>query len=244
MSWLWTILAGILGATVGGGGVLLMSSLSVRWHRITSFEGASGYFVVGLTLCGILLGSFVGMVAARVVHAGVRPEWWAQLSAGVLATAVLVGVATLVSYMRADRVPTRHGNEMTIEWEVRLPTSHDQIPEWLDDELRLQLVSTVGSGRRPSGARDAEFDRAAFRQEDGQWILPASVPVFTSKGVFCVNLTMGGRDDGFWPICGPIPHAHEWSWSDWRPTNKSNGKPDAEAVMYRYRFVKSALSDT
>lgn len=237
MSWLFTVLAGFLGAIVGGGGMLAMATASVRWHRISSFEGGSGYFVVGLTLAGIVLGFLVAAVSGRVVHAGVRPDWWAQLGGGALVVALLVGLATLISFLRADFVPTHQGRPMAIEWEVRLPASQVERPGWPDEELRLQLVATVGSERSPNGAQNAEFDRAAFRQEHGQWVLPARVAVFTGKGVFCVNLTMGGRDDGFWPLCGPKPHAQEWSWSEWQHTNKSRDKPAAEAVMYRYRFV-------
>lgn len=237
MSWFFTVLAGVLGAMAGGGGMLAMASASVRWHRISSFEGASGYFVAGLTLAGVVLGFLVAVVSARVVHAGFRSEWWAQLGGGVGVVCLLVALATLVSYFRADFVPERKGSPMAIEWEVRLPTSQTECPVWPDEELRLQLVATVGSGRRPSGAEDAKFDRVGFRFEDGQWVLPARVPVFTGRGVFCVNLTLGGRDDGFWPLCGPIPQAHEWSWSDWQHTNKSRDKPVSEGVMYRYRFV-------
>lgn len=237
MSWLFTVMAGVLGAVMGGGGMLAMATASVRWHRVSSFEGGSGYFVVGFTLVGIVLGFLVAIVSARVVHAGIRPDWWAQVGGALLVVSLLVGLATLASYLRADFVPQRQGRPMAIEWEVRLPASQTERPAWPDEELRLQLVATVGSERRPSGAEDAQFDRGAFRREEGQWVLPARVAVFTGRGVFCVNLTMGSRDDGFWPLCGPRPRDDEWSWSGWEHTNKSRDKPAAEAVMYRYRFV-------
>ncbi len=243
MSWLWMSLAGVTGSIVGGSGMLMMALASVRWHRITSFEGASGYFVIGLMLTGMIIGLLVGIGSARIVQASGRPEWWIQLLAAAIAVAVLVGIATLMSYLRVDSVPTHRGKAMAIEWEIRLPRQHTDRPDWPDAELRLQLVATRGGGRRPSAAHDAEFDRAAFRQEDGQWILPARAPVFTGRGVFCVNLTMGGRDDGFWPSFGPRPHAHDWVWSGWHTTNKSNGRPDADAVMYRYRFVTAEPLD-
>jgi hypothetical protein len=108
---------------------------------------------------------------------------------------------------------------------------------WPNEELRLQLVSV--SNHRPRGAEEAEFEREAFRQEQGQWILTARVPLFTNKGELCVNLTLGGRDDGFWPAMKPSPHPVYFNWSQWSRTNKGRDKPgDSAAVMYRFKFEK------
>jgi hypothetical protein len=46
MSWLLSILTGLLAAAVGCLGAGVVAWLCVGWYRISSFEGASGYFVV------------------------------------------------------------------------------------------------------------------------------------------------------------------------------------------------------
>lgn len=65
MSWLTTLLVGILGSVVGGGGMFGIALLCVKWYRISSFEGGSGYFVIGLALLGAMGGLIVSMLAAR-----------------------------------------------------------------------------------------------------------------------------------------------------------------------------------
>ncbi len=127
-------------------------------------------------------------------------------------------------------------------WEIRLPRESNDLfyppgppASWANEHLRLELVSI--SNHKPRGSEMARFDRDAFRQENEQWIMVAKVPLFTSKGEFCVNLTVGGRDDGFWPAMKPIPNASSFEWSAWYRTNKSMDRPiDESSLMYRFRF--------
>lgn len=246
MTWLTMLLAGLLAAIVGGAGMLAIATLCVKWYRISSFEGGAGYYVIGLTLLGIIGGFIAGCLAARfgVGYAGDR--WTVQLGWGVGAVAVLLAIVLIITYMAADHVPDKGGRGLAVAWEIRLPAESPDAPfgprgnpaDWPDEELKLQLVSVVG--RNPRGSELAAFDRAAFRQENGQWILPARVPLFTSKGQFCVNLTLGGRDDGFWPPFNGFPHPSQFQWSDWLRTNKGRDKPaDAAATMYRFRFEQA-----
>jgi hypothetical protein len=44
-----------------------VANLAAGWYRVSSFEGASGYFVVGLALLGLPGGMIVGIVTARMV---------------------------------------------------------------------------------------------------------------------------------------------------------------------------------
>ena len=46
MSWIQSIFIGVLTAVVGCVGAALVGSLCARWYRISSFEGASGYYVI------------------------------------------------------------------------------------------------------------------------------------------------------------------------------------------------------
>ena len=56
-----SFLTGLLGLFLGG----IIGLACVKWFRISSFEGASGYAVVGVALCGSFLAFIVGLVAAR-----------------------------------------------------------------------------------------------------------------------------------------------------------------------------------
>lgn len=245
MSWLATFLAAVLSSVAGGAGMLGIANLCVKWHRISSFEGGSGYFVIALTLLGAIGGFIAGLIAARVGYAQIGPQWYTQLGTSVGTVAALLLLVLAYSYLSADHVPELGGRGLIVAWEVRLPVPDpaDQFApkanpaEWPDAELRLQLVS-VQRGN-PRGHEEATFDRSAFRLENGQWILGGKVPLFTSKGEFCVNLTLGGRDDGFWPPLPAFPRDADFAWSPWHRTNKSRERQsDAASVMYRFRFER------
>jgi hypothetical protein len=244
-SWLVTFFSGVLSAVAGGLGMLGIATLCVKWYRISSFEGGSGYFVVGLALLGFIGGFVVGLIAARVGYMQIGPHWYIQIATSLGTVACLLLVVLTYSYLESDHVLEQGGRGLVVAWEVRLPKPNPSDPfdykgnpqEWPDSELRLQLVSIFRGA--PRGFSEAEFDRLKFHLEGDQWILPAKVPLFTSKGDFCVNLTLGGRDDGFWPPLSAFPSDADFSWSPWYRTNKSQDKPtDFAAVMYRFRYER------
>ena len=250
MSWLTTAFVGILGSIVGGGGMFGIALLCVKWYRISSFEGGSGYFVVGLTLLGVLGGLLVSIVAARISYHTVSVHWSSQFVASFAAEVVALLSVLLVAYWGVDRVPEVNGKPIDVVWEIRLPRENkslffpaDTPASWANEHLRLECVSI--SNHKPRGWELARFDRDAFRQENEQWILVAKVPLFTSKGEFCVNLTLGGLDDGFWPAIRPVPKASSFQWSDWYRTNKSLGQSaDSSSLMYRFRFEEQLESSS
>lgn len=245
MSWGITLVAGLLGALAAGAGMLAIANACVRWYRITSFEGASGYFVIGLTLAGGLVGLVLSIVAARVACTQLGPGFGVQVGGALTAVAAALALVLAGTFLGADRTPDLGGRGVVIAWEVRLPaTETDAVDprQWPDEELRLQLVSVAN--RKPRGSADATFERDAFRLEDGQWILPARVPLFTSKGQLCVNLTLGARRDGYWPTMRPSPLPAYSEWSRWERTNAGRNEPsDATAVMVRFRFERSTEAE-
>ena len=67
MSWLASfgvaIATGLLGMVVSG----VVANLAVEWYRVSSFEGGSGYFVVGLALVWLIAGAVIGLGVARLL---------------------------------------------------------------------------------------------------------------------------------------------------------------------------------
>lgn len=246
MSWLTTALVGILGSLVGGGGMFGIALLCVKWYRISSFEGGSGYFVVGLTLLGALGGLIVSMIAGRIAYHTIGLHWSSQFAASFLTESIVLLLILLAAYWGVDRIPEHQGQPIDVVWEIRLPRDNGELffppgppASWKDEHMRLEFVSI--SNHKPRGWELARFDRDLFRQEDEQWILVARVPLFTSKGEFCVNLTLGGRDDGFWPALSPVPTPSAFEWSTWYRTNKSRDESvDTSSLMFRFRFEKQA----
>ncbi len=96
MTWLATLATAVLGAVLGGAGTFGLAFLWVEWYRIPAREGQSGYFIVFMTLLGIVLGFVVGAITSRVVVA-VKPDGaWFVLG---LLYAAGVAIALLVATM-------------------------------------------------------------------------------------------------------------------------------------------------
>jgi hypothetical protein len=66
MSWLLSIFVGLLAAVTASLEAGFVADLCVGWYRISSFEGASGYFVVFMGLFGGIVGLVVGIVCSRL----------------------------------------------------------------------------------------------------------------------------------------------------------------------------------
>lgn len=245
MTWLVTIAIACLGLIGGGMGMFAIGNLFVRWYRIPSFEGASGYFVIGLTTLGAVGGFLLAALGARLGYSLGNATWVAQAVGGVVAVVGSLGIVLAVGYARLDSEPLLDGRKILVAWELRLPVEGTDVylprgnpSEWPEKELMLQLVAV--RQHKPVGSREAAFDRAAFHRVEGQWILPATTPLFSSLGEYCVNLTLGGRDDGFWPPMRASTHPGYLEWSAWHRTNKSSSaRDDAHAIMYRFRFAPS-----
>ncbi len=243
MTWLTTLLVGILCMLIGGGGMFLLAFPCIKWYQISSFEGRSGYFVMGMTLIGAIAGFVLSIIVARLCYSFIGTQWYVQTGGAMASVIIALLVSFVLVYAGVDRIPERNGKTILSLWEIRLPAAgtcefapRGEPLTWPEEELRLELVSVAN--HKPLGSRNAEFDREAFRHEDGQWILVASVPIFTSKGEFCVNLSLGGRDDGFWPPMRPRPDAVKFQWSEWYRTNKGrNQATDRAAIMYRFKYV-------
>ncbi len=160
MSWLIMIVAGVLGSLAAGAGMFAIAFLWVKWFQISSFEGASGYFIVGLALLGTVVGLVLSIMVARVAHVQIGREWYIQIGAAIVAVATSLLIVLAISYLQADLTPDLGGQDIVVVWEVRLPKEIDTTfpdnadpREWNDEELRLQLVSVVGGTSPLSGEK-------------------------------------------------------------------------------------------
>ncbi len=83
-----SLLSSLLGLVLGG----LIGIACVKWFRMTSFEGASGFAVVGIAISGGLVSAVIGWIAARWSGGGADPSFLA----GLLRAAGSIGVAAFL----------------------------------------------------------------------------------------------------------------------------------------------------
>ena len=85
-----SILTGCFGLVAAGS----LAALLVEWYQVSSFEGGSGFFVVGIALLGLIAGLVIGVIAAGWVARQPRPGFLRALAFGcgaVLATVLVIG---------------------------------------------------------------------------------------------------------------------------------------------------------
>lgn len=106
MNWLNTLITAIATAAIGTVVSGYLANRSVRWYRISSFEGGSGYYVVGLALGGLVAGFIIGLVISRLVAGSAHPSTYTALLYSVTTMLCVAGVTGGIARLLAD-IPRR-----------------------------------------------------------------------------------------------------------------------------------------
>jgi hypothetical protein len=235
MSWLATIGIALLTAAAGlvlGG---YLASLAVGWYRVSSFEGGAGYFVVALALLGAITGLVIGLVVGRVAAASFGFGFWkAQLASQL----TLVGIAALVggiARLAADVPPTLGGETMLLEVEIRWPASATISPASDTTPRRIRLYSVSGGKARNS--REGALWTEDTRREEGHWIVPGAVAVYTSRGDRMLTIEPQPEGAKGWMVPLPgHPGKAQLAWSPWMPRSR-DGTPLPDGFSMRFKVL-------
>ena len=244
MSFLLCVLVAALSAVVGlvCGGVL--AEFSVRWLRIHGGQGNAAYFTVMMALLGAGIGLVVGMIAAGILSprngAGFGRALGASSGVLVFVTLVSLGVCRLFAHVP----PTIDGRRLSLEVEVRLPTGATVPKTGSDGAGFVQLHAMLGSSSRhvSVGALDPEH----ARQENGRWIVPASLVVESSLGSrkLVIERSSTGPKEEFTLPLPPSPRRGHLQWSGWLPASEGQSPEAADArLSYRFRVQMVAPRD-
>ncbi len=238
MNWLLTTITALLTGVVGLFSVGFLGNLCVSWYRVSGREGAAGYFVISLALLGGIAGFIIGLTVGHFLasasgHAGLGFLKTLGASAGTVVT--LTGIAMLVCWLLADIPPTVDGRELRLEVEVRLPAG-EALPVISDKANHYFELARVSNHRR---ANDwpGKLDFSQAREEGNRWIIPASVFLFTRRGMRVIEIRLEGRAaEGFALSLPANPGSRYTEWSDWLPRMmaKDQAWPDTK-VSYRFR---------
>ncbi|MEO8068283.1 MAG: hypothetical protein ABI599_11375 [Flavobacteriales bacterium] len=222
MSWLASffiaVISGILGLICTG----FIASLCVDWFRISSREGASGYYVIFIALLGGVVSFIIGMVAARYVAAGASPGF---LKGVGVACGAILGISLIVlalCRLSADIAPEIDGRPLKLDIEVRCPKGF-VLPDTLDEYGATAEVYLPGGRRLPG--HDLRLQEAQLL--DGHWVVPATVPLTTSVSKKFVSVRFD-KDNSL--LFGLFLRAHpkqsDTTWSTWVEPAWDAGKPE------------------
>jgi hypothetical protein len=234
MGWLVSIAVALLTGALGLVGAGAVANACVSWYRISGFEGKSGYFVIGMALLGGIAGTIAGLVCARIVASWPAPSFLkgVGLSWGVVA-GVTAAVAA-IAWALADIPPEVDGKKLDLEVEFRLPAGEAEPPA-AGESAYVSLAAASGQTVRRTERGELHLDAA--RREDGRWIVPGEVLVFTTRGSRILDLVVGGETlAGFIVPLPRRPGAAEREWSDWLPHPRPPAPPWPNSkVSYRFR---------
>jgi hypothetical protein len=238
MNWIATIVIAILTAVLGLLAAGAIAQAAVGWYRISSFEGGAGYFVVGIALAGGIVGLIIGLIAGRLAAASGGSAFLKGLGVSFSLASGIAGVAALVAWGLADVPPRIDGLPLDLEVEFRLPSSDAEPPASRAGEPKITLGSVANHVQRKSETGDVNLAKA--RVEDGRWIVPGTVPLFTMRGRRSVDMELGGRSvAGFLIPLPPRPGKKFEEWSDWLPMPPAGSPawPDSKP-SYRFRIQR------
>jgi hypothetical protein len=241
MSWLLSLVIAILDGCLGCVSAGYVAYLCVDWYRVTSREGAAGYFILSLGLLGGLAGCVLGLILARVVGGSGAPGFLKGLGVSAGVVVGLAGLAALISWALADIPPKIQGRILDLLVEIRLPVGEAQPATRVPGDSLLILGSVSSWNHVQRASWDGKLDVEKARLVDGRWIVPGSVFLFTTRGARSIALMLDGKSRGGFivPLPGHPGHGDE-QWSEWLPKSKGRDGPpwpDTE-ISYRYRVER------
>lgn len=232
MSWLSSLGVGvvtaIVGALVGG----WIATLAVTWQKIPSREGNSGYFVFYLAIVAALGGLIIGLVVSRLLaHGGPVPMLRAMALATVLHLA-LIGTIGSITRLLSHVPPTFEGEELLLAVELSWPDAQaSRVPSG-DDPPHIALA--IDGATQPSDSRGGMLWPDDARRENGRYIVPGVVEVWTERKARMLSVNTGTRGTDVATVQVPLPRrpgSAQRAWSEWLPAG-------ANDLQYRFRVVK------
>lgn len=235
MRWYTWILAPLLTACFGLLAAGSLAALLVDWYNVSSFEGGSGFFVVGLALFGWIAGLVVGLVAAVVVARRPAPGFLKAVGYGWGAALAIVLITGGMARFLADIPPSLGGETLYLQVDVRYPPGNPR-PAYVDG-ARVRLHSARASAVRKT--QDGPLWLEDARQEDGRWVVPGAVFLFTQRGRRLLDVRVGNEQLAGFDVPLPgHPRAEHESWSEWLPKYQPGSEPAGGGFSYRFRVAR------
>ena len=236
MSWPASVLVAVITAAVACVVAGAIAMLCVDWYKISSFEGKSGYYVVGLAFVGLVAGLVIGVIASRVVAGTLHPSFLKSFGAALLTVLVIGGAIGGVARLMADVPPTIGGEALLVAVEVRWPASRTESPANDGISRRLRLHSLAGKVARVHAEGPLWMEDA--HRTDGRWIVPGAVELFTSRGGRMLEIDPSpGTMNAFLLPLPAYPGRKQLEWSEWMPRARPGAPPLPDGITIRFKLL-------
>jgi hypothetical protein len=229
-------ISGACGLLLGGA----IANACVSWYQISSREGESGYFVIFIAMGGGIAGLILGLITARLIASIYAPGFGRELLGALASVLLISGFAAFMCRTLADIPPTIDGRELALEVEFRFPnTFGSEKAPTSEGDWQFTFASLNGQVRRKY--RDGTIQTAAARHENGQWIVPTQVELFTERGGRIVTLSLRDAPEvmSFLLPLPARPNVSFEQWSDWLPRQQANGQAwPSDKMSCRFRVQR------
>ena len=232
MPWVLAVVVGIVSAVAGAAFSIAASDIIIKAYRISSFEGASGYFVMlVLVPIGLLVGFVTGFVLTRwgAPHGGAMIGL--QFLIAPLATAGLLTLGYAVAYAGAQRPPKIDGHTLTLELELRFPAGITRPGDLVDEGLRLSLYATD----KDNAFVDLKSDQVS--EVDGRYVVAAEASLNSISARRVALVYRRGEEAQVYDLkLKASPSRADTTWTDWGAAVATGGHKLPAAGPYELRY--------
>lgn len=237
MTWLSSLLIAVLTGVFGVACTLAVFSFCQSWYRISNFEGAAGYLMIVCAALGGVVAFAVGLIAARLVAAGVSPGFFKGLGVACGAVLALSLIAAVILWARSESGPklpadkvVSVGRSLVLAVEVRGPKNF-AVTTAIDESTASAGMNLLGVGPQPTG----KFRLSEAKEVDGQWIVPATMPFISHSRQIFLEVRFSAEQ---WfrfalPLRRVSPKEIGGKWSEW--IESEPGPAGAPVFSVRYR---------
>jgi len=223
-------------AIVGGILGIVCGDPITRWFHVSEMEGGRGMMVVFLCApLGALLASIIGLLVGIVIK---RPGWSGYFRAqglSILIVAAIAGIFTGIIYVGIDKPPKIDGRKLTLDFELRVPSSVKIPDEPNGYDIRANLDESSSQNRY------GFIDWKSIVRGQDQITIAGHADLMTHSSNRSLLASVGNEPTApqmFDVKIPPVPSKQDENWSDWMTAEKRADLtpiPESERFSLRYR---------